>query len=85
MSSCVMWIFSLQDFQAETEELLLGMVWDDEASQLLKKAGSVRTAIMMHKRKLSRAEAEARLAAAKGRLRIALGESAEKGTALRTK
>src|SRR5438105_15816806 len=34
MSSCVMWIFSLQDFQAETEELLLGMVWDDEASQL---------------------------------------------------
>jgi N-acetylmuramic acid 6-phosphate etherase len=57
----------------------------DEASQLLKKAGSVRTAIMMHKRKLSRSEAEAQLAAAKGRLRIALGESAEKGAVLRTK
>jgi len=46
----------------------------DEASALLDKAGSVRTAIVMHKRNLSRSEAEARLSAAKGRLRVALGE-----------
>ncbi len=46
----------------------------DEASQLLNEAGSVRTAIVMHNCKLSRREAEARLAAAKGRLRIALGK-----------
>lgn len=50
----------------------------DEASELLEKAGSVRTAILMHKRNLSRSEAEARLAAAKGRLRAALKESADK-------
>jgi N-acetylmuramic acid 6-phosphate etherase len=47
----------------------------DEASRLLSDAGSVRTAIVMHKRKLTRAEAEAQLAAAHGRLRTALGES----------
>jgi N-acetylmuramic acid 6-phosphate etherase len=46
----------------------------DEASRLLSEAGAVRTAIVMHKRNLSRSEAEAELAAAKGRLRIALGE-----------
>lgn len=46
----------------------------DEASRLLNAAGSVRTAILMHKLKLSRDEAETKLAAAKGRLRIALGE-----------
>jgi N-acetylmuramic acid 6-phosphate etherase len=46
----------------------------DEASELLAAAGSVRTAIVMHKRKLSRSEAEARLSAARGRLRTALGE-----------
>lgn len=44
----------------------------DEASGLLEQAGSVRTAIVMHKRNLSRAEAEQHLAAAKGRLRAAL-------------
>jgi N-acetylmuramic acid 6-phosphate etherase len=47
----------------------------DEAAKLLEKAGSVRTAIVMQKRKLSRSEAEAQLAAAKGRLRLALRES----------
>ncbi len=57
----------------------------DEASELLEKAGSVRTAILMHKRKLSRSEAEARLAAAKGRLRAALKQSAEKDAAVRMK
>jgi N-acetylmuramic acid 6-phosphate etherase len=44
----------------------------DEASALLKKAGSVKTAIVMHKLRISREEAEARLKAAKGRLRAAL-------------
>ncbi len=44
----------------------------DEASELLAAAGSVRTAIVMHKRKLSRSDAEARLSAAGGRLRAAL-------------
>lgn len=44
----------------------------DEASRLLAEAGSVRTAVLMRKRKLSRSEAEAKLKAAKGRLRIAL-------------
>lgn len=46
----------------------------DEASELLAAAGSVRTAIVMHKRHLSRHEAEARLLAAGGRLRAALAE-----------
>lgn len=46
----------------------------DEASRLLSAAGSVRTAILMHKRNLTRAEAESALAAAHGRLRAALGE-----------
>jgi N-acetylmuramic acid 6-phosphate etherase len=46
----------------------------DEASQLLEQADSVRIAILMHKRKLSKAEAERQLKAAKGRLRVALGE-----------
>jgi N-acetylmuramic acid 6-phosphate etherase len=44
----------------------------DEASRLLAEAGSVRTAILMSKLKLSRSEAEDKLEAAKGRLRIAL-------------
>jgi N-acetylmuramic acid 6-phosphate etherase len=46
----------------------------DEASRLLNEGGAVRTAIVMHKRTLSRSEAEAVLTAAKGRLRAALGE-----------
>jgi N-acetylmuramic acid 6-phosphate etherase len=46
----------------------------DEASRLLNEAGAVRTAVVMHKRKLSRSEAERELTAAKGRLRIALRE-----------
>jgi len=52
----------------------IARVSDDEASQLLTEAGSVPIAILMHARKLSRSQAEAQLAAAKGRLRIALGE-----------
>jgi N-acetylmuramic acid 6-phosphate etherase len=50
----------------------------EEAARLLTDAGSVRTAVLMHKCKLSRGEAEARLTAAKGRLRIAL-EQCERG------
>jgi N-acetylmuramic acid 6-phosphate etherase len=46
----------------------------DEASRLLAKAGSVRAAVIMHERQVSREEAEAILAAAKGRLRMALGQ-----------
>jgi len=46
----------------------------DEASALLEAAGSVRVAIVMHKLSVSRAEAETKLAAAKGRLRVALEE-----------
>lgn len=46
----------------------------DEASQLLSQAGSVRTAVVMHERQVSRQEAERILAAAGGRLRAALGQ-----------
>jgi len=44
----------------------------DEASHLLDHAGSVRTAVVMHELQLPREEAETRLRAAKGRLRVAL-------------
>ncbi len=46
----------------------------DEASKLLREAGSVRTAIVMHCQNLSRPEAEIRLAAANGQLRAALAK-----------
>jgi N-acetylmuramic acid 6-phosphate etherase len=46
----------------------------DEASRLLTEGGSVRTAVVMYLSHVSRAEAEHRLKAAKGGLRIALGE-----------
>jgi N-acetylmuramic acid 6-phosphate etherase len=46
---------------------------DTETSEnLLTQAGSIRTAVVMHQRHLDRAQAEARLAAAHGRLREAL-------------
>jgi N-acetylmuramic acid 6-phosphate etherase len=48
----------------------------EEASWLLAEAGSVRVAVLMHNCKLSREDAEARLAAANGRLRVALGDGA---------
>jgi N-acetylmuramic acid 6-phosphate etherase len=44
----------------------------DAATQLLKQAGSVKAAVVMHRLGLSRTEAEARLAANHGRLRDAL-------------
>jgi len=57
----------------------------EEASKLLEKAGSVRTAVVMYKLNLSRGEAEAKLAAAKGRLRIALGELPDRNVTFPTK
>jgi N-acetylmuramic acid 6-phosphate etherase len=47
----------------------------DEAAQLLDRAGSVRIAVLMYKLGLNKADAEARLAAASGSLRAALGEN----------
>ncbi len=47
----------------------------EQATDLLTSGGSVRTAIVMHKLGLNRAEAEARLAAFKGRLRAALEDT----------
>lgn len=54
---------------------IIGSIADvsyDEASRLLAEAGSVRTAILMSQRKLSRSDAEAKLKAARGQLRAAL-------------
>jgi N-acetylmuramic acid 6-phosphate etherase len=48
---------------------------DEEAGRLLETAGSVRIAVLMHTRGLSRNEAESRLKSAKGNLRLALGEN----------
>lgn len=45
----------------------------DQAAELLAKAEAVKTAVVMHKLQLNRAEAEARLASAHGRLKDALG------------
>jgi N-acetylmuramic acid 6-phosphate etherase len=47
----------------------------DQAAALLDQAGSVKTAIVMQRLGLSRAEAEKKLAQAKGRLRAALAQS----------
>jgi N-acetylmuramic acid 6-phosphate etherase len=52
---------------------IAGVSYDD-AARLLTESGSVRTAIVMHKLKLGRDEAERRVVEAKGRLRVALGE-----------
>ena len=51
----------------------------DRASQLLAESGAVRTAIIMQKCGLSRAEAEQKLAQAAGRLRPALTPNPENG------
>jgi len=53
----------------------LASVSRPDAARLLDEAGSVRVAVLMHRQQLSRAEAEARLKAAKGSLRAALGEN----------
>jgi N-acetylmuramic acid 6-phosphate etherase len=49
-------------------------VEEDHAEELLAQAGTVRTAIVMQKLGLTREQALARLSAADGRLRVALGE-----------
>jgi N-acetylmuramic acid 6-phosphate etherase len=46
----------------------------EEASELLQRGGSVRAAIVMKKLGVDRGEAERRLAGARGKLRVALGE-----------
>lgn len=48
---------------------------NEEAGQLLDESGSVRVAIIMHKFGIGRSDAEARLNAAQGSLRAALGEN----------
>ncbi len=63
----------LEDRARRIISMITGISYQ-EASRLLAEGGSVRVAVMMHKRKLSRDDAEARLAAAQGRLRLALGE-----------
>ncbi len=52
-------------------------VSEEEASELLVKAGSVSAAIVMKRMNVTRTEADRRLAEAKGRLRAALGESSD--------
>lgn len=54
----------------------------DEAGDLLREGGSVRAAIVMKKLGVDRAEAERRLAEAKGKLRTALGENESSGDRL---
>lgn len=46
----------------------------EEGERLLEEAGSVRAAVLMHKCRLGKVEAEARLREARGRLRVALNE-----------
>ncbi len=46
----------------------------DEAARLLQEAGSVRTALVMHKRQITRSEADAVLRHTHGRLREALAQ-----------
>ena len=48
---------------------------NEEAGRLLDESGSVRVAIIMHKFGIGRSDAEARLNAAQGSLRAALGEN----------
>jgi N-acetylmuramic acid 6-phosphate etherase len=62
----------LVDRAARIVETITGLGYD-EAAQLLAKAESVRTAVVMHNLRVSRAEAESRLKQAHGRLKDALG------------
>ncbi|MBV9268043.1 MAG: N-acetylmuramic acid 6-phosphate etherase, partial [Acidobacteriaceae bacterium] len=63
----------LADRAARIIASLTGLTYD-EASRLLSETGSVRTAVLMKMRSLSRNEAERRLTACRGRLREALLE-----------
>jgi N-acetylmuramic acid 6-phosphate etherase len=61
----------LRDRAGRIVESLTGLTYQDAVS-LLDRAGSVKTAIVMHKRNLGREEAEQLLQGARGRLRSAL-------------
>jgi len=61
----------LEDRAARIIATITGLEYD-EAAQLLAKAEAVKTAVVMHKLGVSRAQAEARLARAHGRLKEAL-------------
>jgi N-acetylmuramic acid 6-phosphate etherase len=61
----------LRDRAARIIATLTGLAHHDAAA-LLEKAGSVKTAVVMQKLGVPREEAEAKLAATKGRLRVAL-------------
>ena len=61
--------------QGATHHLLNHRISYDDSAVLLDRAGAVRTAVVMHKRGVSKAEAEQILKRAKGRLREALSEN----------
>jgi N-acetylmuramic acid 6-phosphate etherase len=61
----------LADRAARIVAAITGLSYD-QAAQLLAQAEAVKTAVVMHKLRLSRADAEARLASAHGRLKDAL-------------
>jgi N-acetylmuramic acid 6-phosphate etherase len=62
----------LADRAARIIAAITGLAYDD-AAELLTKAGSVRSAVVMYRLGVSREDAEARLVLAHGRLRAALG------------
>jgi N-acetylmuramic acid 6-phosphate etherase len=62
----------LRDRAARIIAAITGLEYD-AAAELLAKAESVKTAVVMQKLGVSRVEAEARLVAARGRLKDALG------------
>ncbi|AXC14287.1 N-acetylmuramic acid 6-phosphate etherase [Acidisarcina polymorpha] len=74
------WMVNVQMTNAKlvdrAERILSAMtgLQKDDAERLLQKAGSVKCAVLMHKLKIERSQAEGRLAAADGDLRKALGE-----------
>lgn len=67
----------LRDRAARIIAALTGLEFP-AAAELLEKAGSVRVAILMHRLSIDRATASARLQAARGSLRAALGEAGKK-------
>jgi N-acetylmuramic acid 6-phosphate etherase len=66
----------LRDRATRIIAAIAGLSYSD-AVTLLERAGSVKTAIVMHKLSLDRNEAERRLQAARGRLRAALSSKAQ--------
>ncbi|RMH12829.1 MAG: N-acetylmuramic acid 6-phosphate etherase [Planctomycetota bacterium] len=64
----------LRDRAARIVSTLTGLGRNDAFELLEASGGSVKTAVIMHRLQVSRSVAEARLAAAQGRLDVALGE-----------